>query len=260
MSRTSYPVAFATGTTATWTPPSTGTATNTVGCPGGTCGVARACADEPLHAPPSAPARISKTYSVALTSSVTVFEVASPPPADVQAPKSVGSSPSAGTAFIRYWYAVAPSTAAQRSVTRASFGSGVTSGAASAAAAATVAVAALVSVSAKPPPSVKSTRTFSVPPASADTGVYVPDAAPAMSSSAPPSATRIHCQRQPGEVSPSGSAMREVSAVSVPPTCAVPEMAGAPVGASSALVTVTSTVCSTVRLRSSSPLVARTVT
>ena len=52
---------------------------------------------------------------------------------------------------------------------------------------------------------------------------------PAMSASVP--FTRIHWYVYPGLVSPSASAMPVVEAVSVSPTCAVPVMVGAPVGA-----------------------------
>ena len=53
---------------------------------------------------------------------------------------------------------------------------------------------------------------------------------PEMSSSSVPS-TRIHWYVYVGLVSPSASVMPVVTAVSVWPTCAVPVMVGAPVGA-----------------------------
>ena len=52
---------------------------------------------------------------------------------------------------------------------------------------------------------------------------------PAMSASVP--FTRIHWYVYPGLVSPLASTMPVVTAVSVWPTCAVPVMVGAPVGA-----------------------------
>ena len=49
--------------------------------------------------------------------------------------------------------------------------------------------------------------------------------------SVPLPSTRIHCQVQPGEPSPSASLMPERDALSVAPTPTVPDIVGTPVGA-----------------------------
>ena len=82
--------------------------------------------------------------------------------------------------------------------------------------------------------------------------MYSAPVAPAMSASDVPSFA-IHCQAKAALASPSVSAMPDADAVSVSPTCAVPEIIGRPVGtvftaAVASLISVSSVPPSSVKV------------